>query len=431
MFLKKVTVTGAILATIMLLTGCSSTGGGEGDKVDLRYAIWDDTHMEAINTLIDEYESENPNINIELEQYTYNDYWTKMETSSAGGSAPDIFWMDARSISKYADNGMVINMEELIKENNMDMSNYLDNLTGIYKYNGDQYAIPTFWDDQIMIINTRLMKEYNISEPKENWTWEEMIAWLEEAKSKLPEDIYPITSYFTGSNQAGVFNEIASAGGKIISDDKKTALLNTPESKDGYTKYFELVQSDLHTPYEMTIETGNSTLFKSEKALMTQAGSYVLLPYSDKEQSKVAGNFKLHAIPTIKEGNKSKSIIHGLGNVISANSKHPDEAFKFIQFMSSEESMAKYTELALVPQAHKNVQDLFVKVMKEKTGVDASIISEVSVDAMPLPNSFETVKWDKVITDNINELMQGKISIDEAIEKSQKEMQEILDKENK
>lgn len=282
MFLKKSTIAASTLASIMLITGCSSTGGKAEEKVNLRYAIWDDTHREAISTLIDDYESENPHVNIELEQYIYNDYWTKMETSAAGGSAPDIFWMDARSISKYADSEMVINMEDLIKENNMDMSNYLDNLTSLYKYNGKQYAIPTFWDDQIMIINTRLMKEYDISEPKENWNWEEMIAWLEEADSKLPDDIYPITTYFTGSNQAGVFNEIASAGGKIISDDKKTALLDTPESKDGYKKYFELVQSDLHTPFEMTIEIGNSTIFKSEKALITQAGSYVLLPYSDK-----------------------------------------------------------------------------------------------------------------------------------------------------
>ncbi|MFR3499786.1 MAG: hypothetical protein ACLTT7_12330, partial [Paraclostridium bifermentans] len=109
----------------------------------------------------------------------------------------------------------------------------------------------------------------------------------------------------------------------------------------------------------------------------------------------------------------------------------PEEAFDFINYMSSEESMKKYTELALVPQAHKNVQDLFGQVMKEKTGVDTSVISKVAEDGMPLPTSFETSKWDKAIMDNINKFMQGKVSLDEALENAQKEMQAILDKEKK
>ena len=93
--------------------------------------------------------------------------------------------------------------------------------------------------------------------------------------------------------------------------------------------------------------------------------------------------------------------------------------------------MKKYTELALVPQAHKNVQDLFGKVMKEKTGIDTSVMSKVAENAMPLPNSFETSKWDKSIMDNITKFMQDEISLDQALENAQKEMQSILDKEKK
>ena len=430
MKLRKGIITSTILMTLLAFTGCSSSGG-DSDKVELRYGIWDKTHMEAIETLIKEYETENPNVDITLEQVTFADYWTKMETAAAGGSAPDIYWMNAVNINKYADNGMLVSMEDMIKEKNVDMSQYLEGLTSLYNYKGEQYGIPTFWDNNVLLINTNLMKEYGIAEPKENWNWDEMIAWLEEAKSKLPEDVYPFTSYATESTQSGVFNEVASAGGKVISDDKTKAMLNTPETKDGFTKYYDLAKSNLHSPLDITLEVGGSTLFKSEKALVMQTGTYGLLPYSDPEQSQVAGKFKIYPIPTIKEGNESKSVIHGLGNVISANSKHPEEAFDFINYMSTEESMKKYTELALVPQSHKNVQDLFGEVMKEKTGLDTTVMSQLAEKAMPLPNSFETSKWDKVIMDNISKFMRDEITLDEALEKSQKEMQEILDKEQK
>ncbi len=431
MFLRKGILTGTVLATIIALTGCSSTGGSDSGKIELRYAVWDKTHMPAIESLISEYEAENPDVDIKLEQYSYLDYWTKMETAAAGGSSPDIYWMNALNINKYADNGMLVSMDEFIKEKNVDMSQYLESLTALYNYEGVQYGIPTFWDNNILMINTRLMKEYNIPEPKENWTWDEMLAWLEDAKTKLPDDIYPFVSAASEDTQSGVFNEVASAGGKVISDDKKTALLTSPETKEGFTKYFELAKSDLHAPLDVTLEVGSGTLFKSEKALVLQTGSYSLLPYSDKEQSQAAGNFKLYPIPTIKEGNKSKTVIHGLGNVISANSKHPEEAFDFINYMSSEESMKKYTESALVPQAHKNVQAYFGEVIKEKTGIDTTVMSELAENAMPLPNSFETPKWDKAINDNMSKFMQGEVSLDEALENAQKEMQAILDKEHK
>ncbi|WGX74695.1 hypothetical protein QJS64_11010 [Paraclostridium bifermentans] len=86
MFLKRGIITGAVLSLVLGLTGCSSTGGNSADgKVELRYAIWDKTHMKAIETLIDGYEKENPNVDIKVEQYSFADYWTKMETAAAGG----------------------------------------------------------------------------------------------------------------------------------------------------------------------------------------------------------------------------------------------------------------------------------------------------------------------------------------------------------
>lgn len=429
MLFKKKVIAGLIAVTMGVLVGCSSADSS--GKIELRYAIWDQTHKDAVETLISEYEGENPDVDIKLEQYSFADYWTKMETAATGGSAPDIYWMNAVNLSLYADSGVIVNMDDYIKENKIDMSQYLDNITSIYNYEGSQYAMPSFWDANILMVNKEMLKEYNIPEPTPNWNWDEMMAWLKDAKTKLPDDVYPITSYGTESTQLGVFNEVAGAGGSIISEDKTKSMINTPETTNGFKKYFDLLQSDVHSPADITTEIGAGTLFKSNKALAIQAGTYHLFAYSDAEQSQVAGKFGIYEIPTIKEGVESNSVIHGLGNVISSNCKNPDEAFDFINYMSSEESMKKYTELAVVPQAHKNVQQLYVDILKDKLGIDASILDEVSKNAMPLPNTFETAKWGQVITDNTNALMQGKISFDEAIKACQDGVQEILDSENK
>ena len=425
---KSIIVTTLIISTVGY-TACSSTKNS--DKIELRYAIWDNTHKKAIETLIEGFENENPNIDVKLEVYGNGDYWTKIEVAASGGSAPDVFWVDARRFGTYAESGMLVSMEDYIKENNIDMSQYLEVITNIYNYDGTQYAMPSFWDDTVLLINTRLMEEYDIKAPNKDWNWEDMLTWLNDAKAKLPEDIYPFASNVAEYTQLGIFNGIALSGGKVINEDKTKALIDSKETVEGYRKYLDLATSDLHSPIDVTLETGAGTLFKSEKALVYQAGSYSLLTYSDKEQAQVAGKFEIYPIPEIKKGVKTRSVIHGVGNVISSNSKYPDEAFKFINYMSSEKSMTTYTELALVSQAHKNVQELYVDVMKEKTGLDVDVVYDVAEDAMPIPNSIETGKWDKVITDNISAYLQGKKSFDNMIKDTQEGVQKVLDKENK
>ena len=427
--IKKITLASTLMVSMMIFTACSSSEGN--DKVSLRYSIWDNTHKEAIETLIDGYEKENPNVDIQLEIISNGDYWTKMETAASGGSAPDVFWVDARRFGTYADNGMLVGMDDYIKEKNIDINQYLESITSIYNFEGTQYGMPSFWDDNVLLLNTKMMEEYNIEMPSKDWNWEEMLVWLENAKSKLPEDVYPFTSNTSGYTQLGIFNGIALAGGQVLNEDKTKALIDTPETTQGYKTLLDLVTSDLHSPFDITTEIGAGTMFKSEKALTYLAGSYSLLTYSDKEQAQVAGNFDIYPMPQIKEDIKTKSVIHGVGNVISANSKNPDVAFDFINYMSSEEAMKTYTKLALVPQAHKNVQEYFGEVMKEETGLDVSVVYEVADGAMPLPHSISTAKWDKVMVDNVSEYIQGKKSFDDMIKDTQKGVQEALDEENK
>ncbi|MEG1311406.1 MAG: sugar ABC transporter substrate-binding protein [Romboutsia sp.] len=427
--MKKSIMTTTLIITMVVSTACGSTG--DNGKKELRYAIWDNTHVEAINTLIDGFETENPDIDIQLEVISNGDYWTKMETAAAGGSAPDVFWVDARRFGNYADNDLLVSLEDYIKDNNIDMSQYIESVTSLYNFEGTQYAMPSFWGSTVLLLNTKLMEDNGIEKPSKDWNWEEMIAWLEDAKTKLPEDVYPITTSTAEFTQIGVFNQIAMAGGQVLNEDKTKALVDTPETREGYKKLTDLVKSDLHTPFDMTIELGPTTLFKSEKALSYQCGAYLLLQLSDAEQAQVAGKFEVYPLPTMKENINSRSVIHGLGNVISSNSKYKDEAFKFIKYMSTEESMTTYTELALVPQSHKNVRAAYGDIMKEKTGLNVDAVYDVTEGAMPLPHSINTAKWDKVITDNISTYIQDKITFDEMIKNTQKGIQDALDEENK
>ncbi|MGL5507922.1 MAG: ABC transporter substrate-binding protein [Paraclostridium sp.] len=428
MSFKKVIMSSMLALTLCLSTGCSSSKEEDG-TIKLRYSIWDNSHKEAIETLIEDYEKENPNIDVSLEVYSWADYWTKLETSAAGGSAPDLFWITSGYFRQYAEADKLVDLEKYIKDSSMDMNNYIDTLVNMYNYKDVQYAIPTFWDVGTVLINEELVKEYGLEMPSKDWTWDEMIEWAEDAKTKLPEDVSPITSPLAGDLQIGFHNSVASSGGQIISDDGKKAMIDTPEVKAGIKKFFDLAKSDLHTDQNLVTEIGAGPLFRSNKALAAETITAYLGIYSDEEQSDVAGKFEVYPFPKMSDNNKN--ILSGLGNAISSNSKHPEEAWDFINYMSSENSMKKYSEIAMVPQAHKNVQEDYVKVVKDKQDLDVSIVPELATNAVPIPSTIETASWERVIITTLEEHLQGKISFDESINKMQAGVQDVLDKENK
>ncbi|MGL4796697.1 MAG: ABC transporter substrate-binding protein, partial [Paraclostridium sp.] len=120
MSFKKVIMSSMLALTLCLSTGCSSSKEEDG-TIKLRYSIWDNSHKEAIETLIEDYEKENPNIDVSLEVYSWADYWTKLETSAAGGSAPDLFWITSGYFRQYAEADKLVDLEKYIKDSSMDM----------------------------------------------------------------------------------------------------------------------------------------------------------------------------------------------------------------------------------------------------------------------------------------------------------------------
>ena len=84
------------LSALMMVSGMAGFGivaGASDGDVTLRYGIWDDNQKAALREIADKFEEENPGIKVEIEVTPWKDYWTTLETSATGGSAPDVFWM--------------------------------------------------------------------------------------------------------------------------------------------------------------------------------------------------------------------------------------------------------------------------------------------------------------------------------------------------
>ena len=93
------------------LTGCGESSDG---TVNLTFQIWDVAHRDGMQAMCDAYTAQHPNVKIEVQVTSWNEYWTKLEAAAMSNKMPDIFWMHTNEILKYADNGKLADCSDIV-----------------------------------------------------------------------------------------------------------------------------------------------------------------------------------------------------------------------------------------------------------------------------------------------------------------------------
>ena len=59
------------------------------------------------------YMDKNPEVEIQVQVTSWDEYWTKLDAAAESGQLPDIFWMHTNQILKYADYGKLEDVTDL------------------------------------------------------------------------------------------------------------------------------------------------------------------------------------------------------------------------------------------------------------------------------------------------------------------------------
>lgn len=169
--------------------------------------------------------------------------------------------------------------------------------------------------------------------------------------------------------------------------------------------------------HAQTETTDANAMFESGKVAMIFQASYMIPEFKENEYTKE--NADVAVLPKMK---KRSNVIHGLGNVIAANSKNKEAAWKFVKYLSSKEAAEIQADSGIIP-AYEGTQDAWVEATPEfnlQAFLDMADLSE------PYPVSEDTAKWLKEIQDNLAKAWSGQISIDEACNIIDKNVEKVL-----
>lgn len=126
---QKVAASAAALAMAIGLAACSSDTPAHTDAdVTLRYWLWDSSQLPGYRQCAENFQEENPDIFISLEQYGWDDYWTQLTASMVAENAPDVFTNHTSRFGKYGSLDQILDVSGYIEADGYDLDQFEDGL---------------------------------------------------------------------------------------------------------------------------------------------------------------------------------------------------------------------------------------------------------------------------------------------------------------
>lgn len=331
-----------LLIPLLLITGCKK-GPEHGGKTVVRYLANPDVGGFS-KEIIAKFHEANPDVHVEMVEgpaatNTREDMYAT--SFMAQEDTYDLIYMDVAWMPKFAAKGWLRPLDDWFTP--AMQKEFLPGDIAGSKFQGKTYRVPLQSDGGMLYYRTDLV-------PKAPRTWAELVAAAKQAQ-KAPE-LWGFV--FQGKQYEGlvcVFLELLWGNGA----DLET--LDSPRAVEALQWLVNAVHTDKISP------EGVLTFQEEEARHMFQEGKAVFMrnwPYAynmmQDDKSPVKGKFAV--VPMVHGAGKSAATLGGWGYGISAFSKNPEAAWKFIEFAAREENQRiAFLKGGIIPTRKSLFQD--------------------------------------------------------------------------
>ena len=401
------------------LVGCgggNQSGAAADGNVNLTFQIWDVAQRDGMQAMCDAYTAQHPNVKIEVQVTSWNEYWTKLEAAATSGQMPDIFWMHTNELLKYADNGMLADCSDIV-----DTSKFSEvSLSNASGSDGTLYAVPKDKDTVGLVYNKEMFDAAGVSYPDESWTWDD----LTDASQKIYDATGKYGYMAYGDDQLGYWNFVYQNGGYILNEDKTQAGFTQPATAEAMKFYIGLQQYDWCPDQNYFAETSPGTAFFSEKGAMFFEGDWNILAELQ-NYPEMQGKWDVAVLPKAPNpvnGDGRATISNGLSYATAANNKNLDTVKDVLKFFGSEEGQRIQGESGAAIPAYIGLEETFLGVFEEYD-INMQVFLDMFDYSIQSVNNASRPEWKSKVNDELLKMYAGTVDIDTGLQN----MQNIVD----
>ncbi|HPD18945.1 MAG TPA: sugar ABC transporter substrate-binding protein, partial [Candidatus Goldiibacteriota bacterium] len=344
------------------ILGCS---GQKKSAADLRFMYWGDvSEIKIIKDMVSKFEKDT-GFKVSAERAPSGPpYMEKVLTQFAGGSAPDVLFVEVNNFKEFAQKGVLEDLNPyLTKETTIKKSQFYKEIIDRFTIDDKLYVLPRdIAPICVVYYNKKMFDEAGLKYPTDDWNWDDMVRIAKKLVKKDDKgtvtrfgyvDDWPIWEAFVLSN-----------GGKIVDNVKKPTrcVLNSKEAIQGVQFRADLVYKYGITPSpsQMTAMGGMGTadMFMSERVAMFFSGIWKVPMF---RQIK---NFEWDVVMFPKSPKGLRGFPSGgSGYAVVKTSKNKDAAWKLVTYLAGREGQIKLAQTGLA-------QPAMIEIAKSKYFLD-------------------------------------------------------------
>lgn len=352
----------AAMTAASLLTGCGGSGSKEspqgsteqgaekseeqksgstdGEKVNLRFVSWQTAYKDLNEKVAEAYQKDHPNVTITYDYYgdmTAAEYYKKVDLMVMGGEEMDILMTSAfPEHAQRAGSGAYLPLEEYFEKEGVKPE---DAYSIVQKVNGKMYGIPGDLKSWFVLINKDYLDEAGLPVPGLDWTWEDYREYANkmtqgEGASKRYGSYFHSWDHY---DYMGMWSNYPD--NPMFNADMTAVNFDHPMFKEWLQFRYDLENTDkCQVPFAdvKSMNMNYRDKFFNGQIAMLPIGNFIVPELDDQDKYPHEFVTTFAPIPAWKDAETGTTYTESHFYSISKTSKHPQEAYDFIRFYTTE-----------------------------------------------------------------------------------------------
>jgi alpha-1,4-digalacturonate transport system substrate-binding protein len=417
-----------VIVIALLLLSFGAIAVNAQDPVEVRITWYDDGNEgEVLRDLLDRFEADNADIKVVVDTIAYTAILEQLPLQVEAGEGPDI----ARVTDYAAFKGHYLDLRPLLADAAYWDENFPVAVFQALRSEGDTdqiFGFPNQFTVTGPYINRTLFEQAEVAVPSDTSdavTWEEWTAAAKEVAEKT-ETPYAVAIDRSGHRVAGP----AFSDGAILFNEDGSITIDTP----GFRQFAQTL-IDWHTegitPPEVWIGSGGSyagaiDYFINGQLVLYMSGSWQIGRFTN----DIGDAFDWQAIPNPTGEGGSTGMPGGTVLVAFAETEHPEEVARVMEYLASADVLKEFTERTLFIPGNTGLGELDYQTDNEaaKAALEtfASQVANLSDQAYELQFGGKAFAINNPIRDRLTQVLTGELTLDDAIARIQQDVDDAL-----
>jgi len=330
-----------VAALALVATALPGCGGARGRGESLRFWAMG-REGEVVQELIADFERENPDVHVRVQQIPWSAAHEKLLTSYVGRSTPDLAQLGNTWISEFSTLKALEPLDPYLASSHpVDPRAYFPGIWDTNVMDGVLYGIPWYVDTRVLFYRKDALANAGYATMPQ--TWDGWRAAMEKIKAAAGPGRYAIFLPLNEWNPLAIMG--LQAGSPLLSQDATRGDFEGPEFRRAFRFYIDLFRAGL-APSMGNNEIANVYQeFGRGLFSMYITGPWNLGEFARRLPPEMQGRWGTAPMPGPDGPTSRVSLAGGSSLVIFRGSRHKEAAWRVIEFLSRPEQQIRFSRL--------------------------------------------------------------------------------------